>query len=249
MKLYPELSEALRLGRKGNFKSVPVSCEMLADLCTPIQMVRKLKKVSTHVFMLESAEAQENWGRYTFLGFDPRLSISCVEGRMKIGDLEIETEDPSRVLRGILAEHRAPRLPGLPPFTGGLVGYFSFDYLGYSEPSIRRETEDIEHFQDMDLMLFDRLIIFDHYRQKIILVVHMDVSEGEAGYHRAEMALRQIRDLVLSGTEVQEQPGRMLGEVTALFDEERFCAMVEKATVYSKGKIVFTMTCGTEVEV
>ena len=67
MKLYPDLAQVLRLKEEGVYRAVPVSCEIFSDLCTPVQLIRKLKNVSTHVFMLESAEAQENWGRYTFL--------------------------------------------------------------------------------------------------------------------------------------------------------------------------------------
>ena len=85
------------------------------------------------------------------------------------GDLQILTDNPSAYLRQLLAEYRSPRLQGLPPFTGGLVGYFSYDYLGYSEPRVRCEVEDSEAFKDVDVMLFDKVIAFDNVRQKIIL--------------------------------------------------------------------------------
>ena len=60
-------------------------------------------------------------------------------------------------------------MEGLPPFTGGLVGYFSYDYIKYSEPGLVLDAADTEGFQDVDLMLFDKVIAFDNYRQKIIL--------------------------------------------------------------------------------
>ena len=75
--------------------------------------------------MLESAQANETWGRYTFLGFDPKLEITCMEGKMQIGNLKVTTEDPSAYLRQILADYKSPRFGYLPSFTGGLVGYFS----------------------------------------------------------------------------------------------------------------------------
>jgi len=148
------------------------------------------------------------------------------------GDIHLETTDPSAVLRQILAEYTSPRFPGLPPFTGGLVGYFSYDYLGYSEPSVRCQVEDTERFQDADLMLFDKVIAFDHVRQKIILIVNTRLSEGEAGYHRAEMELKNLRRLLLEGEEVRETAGRLTGPVTPLFEKESFCAMVENAKAY-----------------
>ena len=117
--------------------------------------------------------------------------------------LKLKTDDPSAVLRQILEEYRSPRIPGLPPFTGGLTGYFSYDYLNYSEPSVRRETEDTEHFQDVDLMLFDKVIAFDNFRQKIILIVNVRLEEGDAGYHRAEMELAELRKLIEEGAEAK----------------------------------------------
>ena len=238
MKITPSAEELTRYREEG-YKVAPVSCELLADICTPIQVVRKLKNVSSHCFLLESAEAQENWGRYTFLGFDPKLSITCSDGEMQVGELKLQTDDPSAVLRQILAEYRSPRIPGLPPFTGGLTGYFSYDYLNYSEPSVRRETEDTEHFQDVDLMLFDKVIAFDNFRQKMILIVNVKLAEGEAGYHRAEMQLAELKQLILEGAEAKDEPGRLAGEVTPLFSKAEYCAMVEKARRYIREGDIF----------
>ena len=238
MKITPSAEELTRY-REAGYKVAPVTSELLADLCTPIQVIRKLKNVSSHCFLLESAEAQENWGRYTFLGFDPKLSITCSDGEMQVGELKLKTDNPSAVLRQILAEYRSPRIPGLPPFTGGLTGYFSYDYLNYSEPSVRRETEDTEHFQDVDLMLFDKVIAFDNFRQKMILIVNVKLAEGEAGYHRAEMQLAELKQLILEGAEARDEPGRLIGEVTPLFSKAEYCAMVEKARSYIREGDIF----------
>ncbi|MBR4576194.1 MAG: anthranilate synthase component I [Clostridia bacterium] len=238
MKITPSAEELTRY-REAGYKVAPVTSELLADLCTPIQVIRKLKNVSSHCFLLESAEAQENWGRYTFLGFDPKLSITCSDGEMQVGELKLKTDNPSAVLRQILAEYRSPRIPGLPPFTGGLTGYFSYDYLNYSEPSVRRETEDTEHFQDVDLMLFDKVIAFDNFRQKMILIVNVKLAEGEAGYHRAEMQLAELKQLILDGAEARDEPGRLTGEVTPLFSKAEYCAMVEKARSYIREGDIF----------
>ena len=239
MKITPGPEELARYRTSGLYKVVPVSCELLSDVCTPIQAVRKLKNVSSHCFLLESAEPQENWGRYTFLGYDPKMSITCVNGEMQVNRLKLKTDDPSAVLRQILEEYRSPRVPGLPPFTGGLTGYFSYDYLNYSEPSVRRETEDTEHFQDVDLMLFDKVIAFDNFRQKIILIVNVRLEEGDAGYHRAEMELAELRKLIEEGAEAKDEPGRLAGEVTPLFDRASFCSMVEKAKQHIREGDIF----------
>lgn len=239
MKITPGLEEVNQYRKTGLYKVVPVCCELLSDTCTPIQAVRKLKNVSSHCFLLESAEAQENWGRYSFLGFDPKLSITCSDGEMRVGDVTLTTENPTAVLRQILAEYKSPRIPGMPPFTGGLTGYFSYDYLGYAEPTVRRKTEDTEHFKDVDLMLFDKVIAFDNFRQKIILIANVRLDEGDAGYHRVEMELNELRRLIMEGAEAKEVPGRLTGEITPLFDRDTFCSMVEKARHYIKEGDIF----------
>lgn len=239
MKIIPGIEEMAHYRAEGKYKVVPVCCELLADICTPIQAVRKLKNVSSHCFLLESAEPQEKWGRYTFLGYDPKMSISCVDGEMRVNELTLQTKDPSAALRQILAEYRSPRIPGMPPFTGGLTGYFSYDYLNYSEPTVRRETEDTEHFQDVDLMLFDKVIAFDNLRQKIILIANVKLDDGEAGYHRAEMELAELKKLITEGAEAKDEPGKLTGAVTPLFSKEEYCSMVEKARHYIKEGDIF----------
>ena len=229
MKVYPALSQVLEIAAEGKYRSLPLSCEILSDFTTPIEALRILKHVSSHCFLLESASQDQVWGRYTFLGFDPKMAVSCKDGVMKAGDLTFVTSDPSSCLRQILSEYKSPRLPGLPPFTGGLAGCFSFEYLGYSEPAAICSGEGGEDFQDMDLMLFDRIIAFDHMRQKIILLVHMSLSEPETSYNRAILELERLKDLLRKGKKEKAGKGRLLGPVEPLFDRERFCAMVEKA--------------------
>lgn len=229
MKLSPTLTEVRAIAATGQYDILPVSCELLSDFTTPIEALRILKHVSSHCYLLESARASETWGRYSFLGFDPKLEITCRDGDMRIGDVQLNTDRPSAQLRRILARYRSPRFAYLPPFTGGLVGYFAYDYLGYSEPSVRCPVEDAEQFKDVDLMLFDKVIAFDHLRQKIILMVNMPLQDPEAGYHRAELELQRLADLLHHGRKWSEPGGRLLGPVTPLFDRERFCGMVEQA--------------------
>lgn len=229
MKIRPSLEEVKEIARSGNYDVLPVSTEILSDFITPIEAIRILKNVSTHCYMLESAQADETWGRYTFLGFDPKMEITCTKGQMKMGNLQVKTYDPSSYLRQILSEHKSPRFDYLPSFTGGLVGYFSFDYLSYSEPSVKRDVDDSEEFKDVDLMLFDKVIAFDNRRQKIILIVNMKLDNVETGYNKAVMELEQLIRLLKNGEKKEEPEGKLLSEVVPLFEKEEFCQMVEKA--------------------
>ncbi len=232
MKIEPTLQEAKEIAATGKYRVLPVSCEILSDFTTPIETMKILKNVSTHCYLLESAQEKETWGRYTFLGYDPKLEITCMNGEMKIGNLKVKTDNPSEYLRQILTDYKSPRLANLPTFTGGLVGYFSYDYLGYKEPSVKCNVEDTEAFKDVDLMLFDKVIAFDHLRQKIVLIVNMSLAEGEAGYNKAVMELKQLVNLLHKGEKKEEPGGKLLGEVTPLFKENQFCDMVEKAKHY-----------------
>ena len=153
-------------------------------------------------------------GRYTFLGYDPKMEITCVDGTLRAGDVTLQTDDPSGVLRDILARYKSPRLPGLPTFTGGLVGYFSYDYLGYSEPKARTKAQDTENFKDVDLMLFDKVIAFDNLRQKIILIANMPLDEVQTNYNKATLELKRMADLLRHGEKRREAPGHLLGKVS-----------------------------------
>ena len=229
MQVFPSLKEVKEIAAQQKYDVVPLSCEILSDFTTPIETMRILKNVSSHCYMLESAQANDRWGRYTFLGFDPVLDITCVDGVLKAGGVEHKTDDPSGYLRALLASYKSPRLHSLPPFTGGLVGYFSYDYLGYSEPKVRCAAEDTEDFKDVDLMLFDKVIAFDNVKQKIILIVNMKLSNIENAYMAAAHELERLADLLKNGQKSEEKPGRLGGKVTPLFNKEQYCAMVERA--------------------
>ena len=238
MKFSPDLETVKKIAASGEYKILPVSCQILSDFITPIECMRILKNVSTHCYMLESAAADEKWGRYSFLGYEPKMEITCRDGELKAGNITMKTDDPSSVIRQILADHKSPRFDDLPPFTGGLVGYFSYDYLYYSEPTAKTECDDEENFKDVDLMLFDKVIAFDNVRQKIILMANISLDDPETGYNRAQLELAQMAQLLHSGQK-KEETGRLTGEVTPLFNKEQFCEMVEEAKTYIREGDIF----------
>jgi len=243
MNISPALSEVKKIAARGEYNVLPVSCEILSDFITPIETMRILKNVSKHCYMLESAQADETWGRYTFLGFDPKMEITCIGGTINgvldAGMMKYVTGNPSDYIRQVLSQYKSPRLDGMPPFTGGLVGYFSFDYLGYSEPGIRTNVQDTEKFKDVDLMLFDKVIAFDNIRQKIILIVNISLDDPEANYNKAKWELKQLIALLRTGEKRNEPGGKLLGEVTPLFSREQFCDMVERAKGYIREGDIF----------
>lgn len=245
---YPTLEEIQKKVQSGGYKTAPVSMEILSDIKTPIEVMRILKNVSDHCYMLESIEDREKWGRYTFLGYEPKLEITCTNGEMKIGERCFTTDDPGACIKEVLEEYRSLRFDGLPAFTGGLVGYFSYDYLKYSERSLRLDAEDTEGFKDVDLMLFDKVIAFDNYRQKIVLIVNISLEDLEAEYDRAKRELQQMAELIARGEPKRDEPGRLKSDITALFDKETYCGMVQKAKYHIKEGDIFQIVLSNRLE-
>lgn len=120
------------------FKTVPICTELTADI-TAVEVLKRLKKISFHCYMLESAEDRDETGRYTFLGFDPKAEVSCKNYDVTVIDgdgVKRVHANPKEYIAQILQEHKSPRLDFMPTFTGGLVGYFGYDYIKYSEPGL-----------------------------------------------------------------------------------------------------------------
>ena len=223
------LANLKKLKENKEYTLAPVSMEILSDFITPIEAMRILKAASTHAYLLESAKANENWGRYTFLGFEPELSISCIDGKMNVDGKEFECSDPTNYLRELLKKHKSPRIASLPPFTGGLVGYFSFDFINYKEPSTKMNIDDSEGFKDIDLMLFKDVIAFDNVKQKIILITNIELDKDlDVEYEKALKRLNSIKELLYTGKKSFEG-GKLLGEVTPLFSKDEFSDMIGKA--------------------
>ena len=179
---------------------IPVWRELFADHFTPVEVMRVLKNASRHCYLLESASQEEAWGRYSFLGYDPTMEITCLDGEVTIrenlgnGTETVTTkhvDHPGDTLREVLARYKSPVMEKMPTFTGGLVGYFSYDYIKYSEPKLKLTSEGQQDFRDMDLMLFNEVIAFDHYRQKIMLITGVMTEDIEGSYQKAEEYLTE----------------------------------------------------------
>ena len=155
----PTLEEIKSMNLEG-FNIIPVYKEIYSDIKTPIQVLKNLKAKSKKVFLLESV-SQEIWGRYSFLGFDPRCEIKCKDKMITITTDEglsntFRSDDPMNEIRKVIKEYRSPKLDNLPSFTGGLVGYASYDTLQYAESSLHFSSYDEAKFNDYHFMLFDK---------------------------------------------------------------------------------------------
>ena len=199
MKVNQTLEECKRLAETGNYGVIPLATEIYGDAKTPIEILRILKRVSRHVYLLESADSQKRWSRYSFLGYDPLLELSCRNGVTTIKTsltTQQETKDVRTCIREIMKDNTSPQLSELPGFTGGLVGYFSYDYIKYAEPGLKLDAKDEEGFSDVNLMLFHKVIAFDHFRQKIILITNIKTDDLEINYHKALLELENTKRLI-----------------------------------------------------
>lgn len=222
-----------KVAASGAYTIAPVSREILADDITPIEALRAFRAVSDRCYLLESVVGRERRGRYTFLGFEPSLAVTCTDGRMTIGDTTFHTDDPSARIREILNRYRSPRIEGMPPFTGGLVGYFAFEYLKYAEPTVRRDVDNPHGLRDLELMLFDKVVAFDNVRQTVTLIVNMPLDgDLEAAYNQAVTELDRLERLLREGERWWNGEGRLTGPITALFSRDQFRAMVERAKTH-----------------
>ncbi len=226
----PSCDEIVKLAAE--YSTIPVCREIYADMTTPIALLRRLQARSKRFFLLESVEGGEKWARYSFLGYDPILRATCKNGTVKFEGVQnraVQTDKPLDVLREVLAGYRAPRIEGLPPFTGGFVGYFAYAMLGYAEPRLSIKRGD---WDDFDLLLFDKVIAYDHFRQKIVLIVNMRTDSVMENYGRACAELESMAALVndqspLPPQQVTEQP-RFTCNVT----EAQYAEIVNKTREY-----------------
>ena len=223
---------------------VPVYMEILSDVRTPISVLKALKQVSSHTYLLESADNSNHWGRYSFLGYDPKIELFCKNHTMTIKDgttRTFECSDPAAEIRNILNQYKSPRLEELPTFTGGFVGYFACEYIRYIEPTLDFPTPDDDPamVNDVDLMLFDKVIAFDHYKNKIYLIANISTNDLERNYNKAELELKALADLVVNGKEANIPKGILKTEFTSEFTKDEFEAVVKKTQHYIKEGDIF----------
>ena len=255
----PSIEEVKEIAKNREYKRIPISYELFSDIATPVEVLRILKDASNHCYMLESIEDAEKWGRYSFLGFDPLLEFTCQNGVVQIrGDADfnelnddlitVETDNPGDIIRDLVSKNKSPKLDFLPPFTGGFVGYFAYDYIKYAEPSLNLDAENQDQFKDIDLMLFDKVIAFDNFKQKIIIIVNMKTDDLENSYQKACCDLKELANLIRNGKKAEIEPLKLKSDFTPAFSREKYCEMVEKAKNYIHEGDIFQVVLSNRIE-
>ncbi len=215
-----------------DYSIIPICKEIYADIITPITLLRKISQISQRYYLLESVEGGEKWGRYSFLGFNPIVHVTCKNKEVIIEAEDtkvIKSDEPFDVLKELLEDYKSPKIEGLPPFTGGLVGYFSYEMIGYAEPVLKLQSSE---FNDYDLMLFDKVIAYDHLKQKICIVVNMKTDKILENYGKAVSDIEALSRFITETVTVQRQYSTSKPSFTCNVTKEEYCKMVEKTKEY-----------------
>ncbi|MGB6011004.1 MAG: anthranilate synthase component I, partial [Desulfobacterales bacterium] len=159
---FPLIDEFRNLAKQANV--IPVCMEMLADTETPVSLLRKIYKNNTSVFLFESVEGGERWGRYSFLGVSARTHIRIFPKFVEVCENSSRRQiahngDPLAVLRILMNRYQPAQVSGLPRFWGGMVGYLTYEMVSFFEsiPNLLPENKPLAHF-----ILPDELLIFDN---------------------------------------------------------------------------------------
>lgn len=163
---------------------IPVVCEVLADLDTPLSVYLKLVD-GPYGYLFESVHGGEKWGRYSIIGL-PCHTLLKVNGHQVSIETDgvvtesVEVDDPLAYIEAFQARYRVPDLPDLPRFSGGLVGYFGYDTVRYIEPRLDQGSKpDPLGSPDIMLMVSDQLVVFDNLKGSMYLIVHADLQAGD----------------------------------------------------------------------
>ncbi|MDC7289707.1 anthranilate synthase component I [Blautia schinkii] len=253
----------------GEYPILPVSKEIYADIITPIGILKKLTARSKRCFLLESVEGSERWARYSFLGYEPLLRITGKDhkvtierndgGRITAAGMDaaetitsetasiitLNTENPLEIIRGLMKEFRAPSLPEMPPFAGGLVGYYGYSMIHYAEPELILKSGD---FPDFDLMLFEKVIVYDHLKQKIQLIYNMKTDRLLENYGKATAALERMAAFLREPVPAESDPVPAKVDFTCNFSKEEYCRVVEKTKEYIRKGDIFQAVISRQFE-
>ncbi len=253
--LLPDYPEFSRLAK--DFTLVPVVKSVSADLLTPVSAFLAVAAREPNAFLLESVERGEQIGRYTFLGARPYMQVQT-QGRevalQRGKKRERRTGHVFQTVKELLCAHTSAVVPGLPPFTAGAVGYFSYDVVRQLENIGERARRDLD-LPDCALMFFDRLLAFDHLRHQIHIIAAADVSQQspKRAYQRAISDIATIEKKLASGLKPamwRMSQARRSGtlKVHASTSRERFLESVRQAKEYIAAGDIFQVVLSQRLD-
>lgn len=251
--LYPTLNQVTEL--LDEYKITPVFCEVLSDTCTPIHIYNALEHNEENCFILESVDNSQQWGRYSFIGINPKAEIKVKNGTIThiqgTETVQIPMENPISYLSNIMEDYRSPNFPNKPKLTGGLIGYFAYDAVRYIEKTVSHSPTDDLNMPDCHLFLYDEIVAFDHLSNKTVIILNISqkgniAEQYEACQQRANAIAQTLRDYVPTSKPPREnQEIHVNSNVT----EEEFTNMVLKAKKHILNGDIFQIVLSQRFEV
>ncbi|HEY3373603.1 MAG TPA: anthranilate synthase component I [Candidatus Aquicultor sp.] len=218
---------------------VPVFREIIADMDTPVSAFTKLGD-ELHSFLLESVTGGEQLGRYSFIGINPYLVITARGTSVTIeGEQQAQLEnvaDPFALVEEHVLAHKPARIDGLPPFSGGAVGYLGYDAIRYFEQIPATADKDLD-IPEMVFLLTDTMLAFDHIKHKIKVIINVRVDRDDLN-NQYSRALKQIDDIIArlrrpnEQTQLVELARHKTRKFASNVSQERFVEMVKDAKRY-----------------
>lgn len=253
--LYPSLETVRALS--DHYETIPVFSSLLMDCRTPVGIFSALKNSSENCFLLESVENSERWGRYSFLGLNPKAEITIRDGEAVFtqnGAVHTEKiNSPAAYLSRLMARYRAPQFPDYPRFTGGLVGYFGYDTLRYLERKLGPPPPDDLFMPDCALHLYDEVIAFDHLSSKVFVILNINrESDTEIQYSMCEQRAQELFQIILnSNPGGRSRGGKEKAEIhiKSNVTQEQYTAMVNTAKQYILNGDIFQVVLSQRFEI
>lgn len=247
--LYPTLNEVEELLKE--YQMVPVFYEVLADYMTPIRMFQALRKEGTPCFMLESVENKDQWGRYSFIGINPKSEIKISGKELEVDGVKQEEEFKMSYLSDLIEKYKSPVMEDYPKLTGGLIGYFGYDMIRQVEKKLTNVPEDDLEMPECHLCMYDEIIAFDHLANKAVIIQNIHKGDNiEQKYEeledKAELILHKMERPV-SLSKDRFTPAK--AEVTSNLTKEQYEANVKKAKEYIKKGDIFQVVLSQRFEV
>jgi anthranilate synthase component I len=253
--LRPDYQEFLKLAKTATM--IPVVKSVSADLLTPVSAFLAVAGSESHAFLLESVERGEQVGRYTFLGARPYMQVKARGNEILIRRgraLERRKGNVFDAVKELLREHKTASMPGLPPFTAGAVGYFSYDVVRQLE-NIGNHTKDDLRLPDCHLMFFDRLLAFDHVRHQIHIIATANISREtpRRAYDRVRSDIEILERRLATGLKpghwkINKNGHAPSPKVKAATNRSRFVKSVERAKEYISAGDIFQVVLSQRLD-
>lgn len=253
--LYPEINKVKEL--LNEYKTVPVFYDLLMDAYTPIQLFNCLHEAYEDCFILESVDNKDQWGRYSYVGIDPKAEYILKDKKVTVKekgkeDKVIDVPDFISYFSDIIEEHKSPRFNNYPKLTGGLMGFFTYDIIRYFEKTLSNPPKDDLNLPDADLHMFEKIVAYDHLSNKAVIILNINRNEDiEKRYRECEEESERIVLILKNYTPKIKIPKEDIDdiEVKSNITKEQYFSNVEKGIEYIKNGDIFQFVPSQRFEV